>query len=110
MIQVMSIGTSVSRIGFYGSNQEKLWWLTHVESLSIWNLQEARIEADFSNCQGIMQLESASGGHQYNHVLYAVHISSLIQMDYLIHCHYAAEVDSLWLVAGTHKGTVGYFP
>jgi hypothetical protein len=25
MIQVMSIGTSVSRIGFYGSNQEKLW-------------------------------------------------------------------------------------
>ncbi|CAK9877859.1 unnamed protein product [Sphagnum jensenii] len=68
------------------------------------------IEADFCNCQGIMQLESASSGRQYNHVLYAVHISSLIQVDYLIHCHYAAEVDSLWLVAGTHKGTVSYFP
>jgi hypothetical protein len=151
----MSIGTSVSRIGFYGSNQEKLWWLTHIESLrfgfsacfdswegspnyldlvfteftmeiwtpisvflacsvgysagcsdvcifivqnvfswvlniytnadpwgwlcSIWNLQEAMIEANFCNCQDIMQLESASSGHQYNHVLYAVHISSLIQ-------------------------------
>jgi hypothetical protein len=35
MIQVMSIGTSVSRIGFYGSNQEKLWWLTHIESLRL---------------------------------------------------------------------------
>ncbi len=34
------------------------------------------IEADFF---GIMQLESASSGHQYNHVHYAVHISSLIQ-------------------------------
>ncbi len=35
MIQVLSIGTSVSRIGFYGSNQEKLWWLTHIESLRL---------------------------------------------------------------------------
>lgn len=34
------------------------------------------IEADFF---GIMQLESASSGHQYKHVYYAVHISSLIQ-------------------------------
>jgi hypothetical protein len=35
MKQVMSIATSVSRLGCYGSNQEKLWWLTQIESLRL---------------------------------------------------------------------------
>jgi hypothetical protein len=35
MESVMSVGTSVSRIGFYGRNQEKLWCLTHIESLRL---------------------------------------------------------------------------
>ncbi|KAH8961512.1 hypothetical protein BDL97_05G054500 [Sphagnum fallax] len=90
---VMSVGTSVSRIGFYGRSQEKLWCLTHIESLSIWNFEEAMIEADFCDTR-------AKASCNW----------TLPPVDYLIHCHYAAAVDSLWLVAGTQEGTVGYFP
>lgn len=31
-------------------------------------------------------------------------------MEYLIRCYYIASFDTLWLIAGTQEGTVGYFP
>ena len=33
LVQVMGVGTSVGRIGFYGPSYEKLWSLTHIETL-----------------------------------------------------------------------------
>ncbi|KAG0594662.1 hypothetical protein M758_UG097300 [Ceratodon purpureus] len=30
--------------------------------------------------------------------------------EYLIRCYYIASFDTLWLIAGTQEGTVGYFP
>lgn len=31
-------------------------------------------------------------------------------MEYLIRCYYISTFDTLWLIAGTQEGTVGYFP
>lgn len=35
MDSVMSVGTSVAKIGFYGKNCERLWCQTHIETLRI---------------------------------------------------------------------------
>jgi hypothetical protein len=33
-----------------------------------------------------------------------------MQVEYLICCYYISTFDTLWLIAGTQGGTVGYFP
>lgn len=90
---VMGVGTSVGRIGFYGASSERLWCLTHIETLSIWDFEEGTRLADFNDTRAKASANWA-----------------LPPVDYLVHCHYSAGAESLWLIAGNSSGSLGYFP
>lgn len=32
------------------------------------------------------------------------------QVDYFVDCHYSEDGERLWVVGGTHAGTLGFFP
>lgn len=90
---VMGVGTSVGRIGFYGTSYERLWCLTHIETLSLWDFEEGTILTEFSDTRS-----KASANW------------ILPQVDYLVRCHYSTASESLWLTAGTNSGSLGFFP
>lgn len=90
---VMGVGTSIGRIGFHGASSERLWCLTHIETLSIWDFEEGTRLADFSDTRA-----KASANW------------TLPPIDYLVQCHSSAANERLWLIAGTNSGSLGYFP
>ncbi|KAG6606965.1 WD repeat-containing protein 89-like protein [Cucurbita argyrosperma subsp. argyrosperma] len=93
MDSVINVGTSVGKIGFFGEKYRKLWCLTHIETLSLWDWTDGRNEADITDARTL-----ASNSWTMGHV------------DYLVDCHYSSEGDRLWVLGGTNDGTVGYFP
>ncbi|KMT05980.1 hypothetical protein BVRB_7g164680 [Beta vulgaris subsp. vulgaris] len=90
---VMNVGTSIGKIGFFGQDYEKLWCLTHIETLSVWDWKEEKVEAEFEEARAL-----ASENWVQN------------QVDYFIDCHCSVEDDHLWLIGGTNAGTIAYFP
>ncbi|XP_011033552.1 PREDICTED: WD repeat-containing protein 89 homolog [Populus euphratica] len=90
---VINVGTSIGKVGFFGDTYQKLWCLTYIESLSIWDWKDSRNEANFLEARSL-----ASDSWTLDHV------------DYFVDCHYAGEGDSLWLIGGTNAGALGYFP
>ncbi|OVA14885.1 WD40 repeat [Macleaya cordata] len=90
---VMNVGTSIGRVGFFGEMNQKLWCLTHIETLSIWDWKDGRNEANFQDARSL-----ASDSWTLDHV------------DYFVDCHYSAADDRLWVIGGTNAGTLGYFP
>ncbi|KAJ7292369.1 hypothetical protein O6H91_Y281600 [Diphasiastrum complanatum] len=93
MESVSSVGTSIAKVGFYGPSFERLWCLTHIETLSIWNFEDATLEADFGDTRTKASMNW-----------------SLSPVNYNIDCLYLPAAESLWLVAGTLEGSIGYFP
>ncbi|KAL4572114.1 hypothetical protein LXL04_018883 [Taraxacum kok-saghyz] len=93
MQSVINVETSIGKVGFFGREYEKLWCLTHIESLSIWDLKESTKEADFKEAR-----------------LLASKTWSQNPVDYFVDCHYSIEDDRLWVVGGTNGGSLGYFP
>lgn len=93
LYSVMNVGTSIGKIGFFGQDYEKLWCLTHIETLSVWDWKEEKVEADFQEARSL-----TSESWVQDHV------------DYFIDCHCSAEDDRLWLIGGTNAGTIAYFP
>ncbi|CAG7908739.1 unnamed protein product [Brassica rapa] len=89
---VINVGTSVGKIGFLGDSYQKLWCLTHIETLSIWNWQDGSCEVNLDNAR-----ELASDSWSQDNV------------DYFVDCHCPGGED-LWVVGGTCAGTIGYFP
>ncbi|KAK2990619.1 hypothetical protein RJ640_019899 [Escallonia rubra] len=102
---VINIGTSIGKVGFLGEANEKLWCLSHIETLSpnasapilpypsVWDWKDARLEANFDDARSL-----ASNSWTLDHV------------DYFVDCHYSVEDDRLWVIGGTNAGTLGYFP
>lgn len=91
---VMSVGTSISRIGFYGPNMSNLWCTTSIETLSLWDLEKVEQIADFPETRSMLSLTERSGG----------------QVDYLIGCSRTPDGENLCLFAGNNSGTIGSFP
>ncbi|KAL8151274.1 hypothetical protein V2J09_021082 [Rumex salicifolius] len=89
---VMNVGTSIGRVGFFGDRSEKLWCLSHIESLSVWDWKEGKGEVDILEARSL-----ASESWNRDHV------------DYFVDC-YSGEDKCLWLIGGTNAGTLGYFP
>ncbi|XP_047327522.1 WD repeat-containing protein GTS1 [Impatiens glandulifera] len=87
---VINIGTSIARVGFLG---EKLWCLTHIETLSVWDWKDGSNVVLFEDARSL-----------------ASNKWSLDQVDYFVDCHYSKEDDCLWAIGGTNGGTLGYFP
>ncbi|KAL0459659.1 UNVERIFIED_CONTAM: WD repeat-containing protein GTS1 [Sesamum latifolium] len=93
LVSVFNVGTSIGRVGFFGETNQKLWCLTHIETLSVWDWNDSRTEANFEDARTL-----ASESWTLDHV------------DYFVDCHYSAEEDRLWVIGGTNAGTFGYFP
>ncbi|CAH9145782.1 unnamed protein product [Cuscuta epithymum] len=94
LASVFNVGTSIGKVGFFGQKNQKLWCLTHIETLSVWDWQNERVEATFEDARSL-----ASKNWNLNE-----------EVDYFVDCHYSAEEDRLWAVGGTNAGTLGYFP
>ncbi|KAK7378974.1 hypothetical protein VNO80_04425 [Phaseolus coccineus] len=90
---VINMGTSIAKVGIFGESYQKLWCLTHIETLGIWNWKDGRNEGNFSDARTL-------ASESWN----------LDNVDYFIDCHYYRESDKLWLIGGTNAGTMGYFP
>ncbi|XP_061365545.1 WD repeat-containing protein GTS1 [Gastrolobium bilobum] len=90
---VINVGTSIAKVGTFGESYQKLWCLTHIETLGIWDWKDARNEANLSDARTL-----ASEGWTLDHV------------DYFIDCHYGREAEKLWVIGGTNAGALGYFP
>ncbi|XP_071698265.1 WD repeat-containing protein GTS1 [Rutidosis leptorrhynchoides] len=90
---VLNVGTSISKVGLFGGTYDKLWCLTHIETLSIWDLKDSRLEANFEDARSL-----ASNSWALGHV------------DYFVDCHYSTVDDRLWVIGATNGGSLGYFP
>ncbi|KAF5189438.1 Wd repeat-containing protein gts1 [Thalictrum thalictroides] len=90
---VMNVGTSIGKIGFCGEMNDKIWCLTHIETLSIWDWKDSRNEVNFQDARTL-----ASDSWTLGHV------------DYFVDCHYSGADDRLWVIGGTNAGSLGYFP
>ncbi|WOK98656.1 WD repeat-containing protein [Canna indica] len=90
---VMNAETSIAKIGFFGTTNQKLWCLTHIETLSIWDWKEGRREVNFQNARSL-------ASEKWN----------LDDVDYFVDCHYSGVDDRLWVIGGMGSGTLGYFP
>lgn len=90
---VISVGTSVGKVGFFGETNKHLWCLTHIETLSIWDWKDGQNVASFENARSL-----------------ASDSWTLDDVDYFVDCHYPGEGENLWVIGGTGAGTMGYFP
>ncbi|KAL2660933.1 hypothetical protein AAZV13_03G172500 [Glycine max] len=90
---VINMGTSIAKVGIFGETFQKLWCLTHIETLGIWNWKDGSNEGNFLDARTL-----ASESWNLDHV------------DYFIDCHYSREAEKLWVIGGTNAGTMGYFP
>ncbi|KAK4559108.1 hypothetical protein RGQ29_008380 [Quercus rubra] len=90
---VINVGTSIGKVGFLGERYQKLWCLTHIETLSVWDWRDAKSEASFQDARSL-----ASDSWTLDHV------------DYFVDCHYSKEDERLWVIGGSNSGTIGYFP
>ncbi|KAM7274724.1 hypothetical protein ACFE04_016590 [Oxalis oulophora] len=90
---VINVGTSIGKVGFLGDSYQKLWCLTNIETLSLWDWKDGTNVVNFEDPRSL-----ASDSWNLDHV------------DYFVDCQYSAESESLWLIGGTNAGTLGYFP
>ncbi|KAF5744145.1 Transducin/WD40 repeat-like superfamily protein [Tripterygium wilfordii] len=88
---VSNVGSSIGKVGFFGESYQKLWCLTHIETLSIWDWKDGRNEANLQDARSL-----ASDSWTLDHV------------DYFVDCHHSG--DRLWAIGGTNTGSIGYFP
>ncbi|XP_009801941.1 WD repeat-containing protein GTS1 [Nicotiana tabacum] len=93
LVSVLNVGTSVGKVGFLGEKNQKLWCLTHIETLSFWDWKDERIEASFEDARAL-----ASKSWITDHV------------DYFVDCHYSVEEDHFWVIGGANGGSLAYFP
>ncbi|WVZ72516.1 hypothetical protein U9M48_020959 [Paspalum notatum var. saurae] len=93
LLSVMNAETSVAKVGFFGNAYQKLWCLTHIETLSIWDWTDGAREMNMEDARSL-----------------ATDRWNLDQVDYFVDCHYSQPDDQLWLIGGTSAGTLGYFP
>lgn len=87
------MGTSIGKVGFCGDSYQKIWCLTHIETLSIWDWKESTMEVNFEDARTLASDKWALG-----------------QVDYFVDCYYSMEENRLWVIGATHTGTLGYFP
>ncbi|CAN4091432.1 unnamed protein product [Withania somnifera] len=93
LISVLNVGTSIGKVGFLGEKNQKLWCLTHIETLSVWDWKDERTEASFEDARSLASKSWIADS-----------------VDYFVDCHYSVEEDRFWVIGGTNGGSLGYFP
>ena len=99
--RVLSCGSSVARLGFYGPQGQHMWALTGTEEVSLWAWAEGeRVGAQPE--QGTRAAAGAAAAHAA--------CAPLLQVDYCVRCSWDASTGALWLIAGSQEGHLGAWP
>lgn len=93
ILDVLNVGTSVSKMGFFGTQHQLLYTLAPTEQLQIWNLANSAKITDF----GFDLLHNLSGLTNGNTI------------NYIIDCKYDTANDTLLLFAGSFTGQIFVF-
>lgn len=93
IIDVLNMGTSVAKMGLFGSEAQFLYTLAPTEQLQVWNLTTSAKLLDFG-FDLLQQLSERTSGEVLN---------------YIIDCKYDAPNDKLLIFAGTFTGSVHIF-
>ncbi|KAG2406585.1 uncharacterized protein HKW66_Vig0058410 [Vigna angularis] len=133
---VINMGTSIAKVGIFGESYQKLWCLTHIETLGY---SESPLLVFFLSPISYSKLTHAlflpamvvfctfnfvtvtgesiwnwKDGRNEGNFSDARTLASeswnLDHVDYFIDCHYYRESEKLWVIGGTNGGTMGYFP
>ncbi|XP_033626104.1 WD repeat-containing protein 89-like isoform X1 [Asterias rubens] len=86
LVTTLNSESSVSRIGWCGSNSEYLYCLTHTETILIWDAVESSVLTRFDDVR-----EKLAEGDQ-------------CKVDYLVDCFYHSPLKSLVVVGGSFTG------
>jgi len=84
-------------MGFFGPESEYLFCLSQIETLSLWDIDEAQKVSDFTDIR-------TSLSQSLNSFFSSSSSSSELSVDYLIGCHYHSASQRLFLIAGTSSG------
>lgn len=99
-VGAVSINTSVSRMGMFGSQNERLWCSTGTESLHWWDWKDFCDPLSTSGAgvtaESINARESLKIGER--------------QSDYIIRCHFDSHQSSMYCVSGDIHGTIVIYP
>lgn len=100
----LNLDASVSRMGFYGEQQEQLWCLSHTDTFHLWQWQAACNE-DSQGGEGPLA-DVMDVGERLSRATSGVspHLSSV---DYVVGCSYS--LGALSMAAGSSGGDVGIF-
>ncbi len=102
---VLSIGSSVARLGFCGALGERLWAATGTEELAVWRW------ADGDRCGSLPETRAAAAAAAATCPEAAAALcAGEDTVDYLVRCEWDAPGQTLWLLAGTQGGAVAAFP
>ncbi|XP_022104311.1 WD repeat-containing protein 89-like isoform X3 [Acanthaster planci] len=86
LVTTLNSESSVSRIGWCGTNSEYLYCLTHTETILIWDAVESTVLTRFDDVR-----EKLAEDDQ-------------CKVDYLVDCFYHASLKSLVVVGGSYTG------
>ncbi|XP_022681209.1 WD repeat-containing protein 89 homolog isoform X2 [Setaria italica] len=53
LLSVMNAETSVAKVGFFGNMYQKLWCLTHIETLSVWDWNDGSRELNMEDARSL---------------------------------------------------------
>jgi WD40 repeat protein len=73
---------SVSKIGYFGPSSEYLYYITHMETFSIWRFQEAEKICNYGDVRAI---------------------TPELALEYIVGCMYDADSQHLFLTAGSQR-------
>ncbi|KAK1278177.1 hypothetical protein QJS04_geneDACA007273 [Acorus gramineus] len=134
---VMNVGTSISKIGFFGQMNQKLWCLTHIETLRDLNkidpsashdsFNKDKVEIFFKTitrfsveATPVLRIFGTRCVWDWNDARNEANFEDARSLasdnwnrdhiDYFVDCHYSGSDDLLWVIGGTNAGTLGYFP
>lgn len=88
LLTVMNTQQPVTRMGFFGPEEEYLWATSTVHTLSLWKIKEADRISNFTDIRN--QLTQDVG----------------VDVNYLLGCYYNAESERLFAVAGSAGGVL----
>jgi WD40 repeat protein len=107
-LAAVNIETAVSKVGFYGTNLERLWVTSGTETLHLWEWAAACSDG-VEGGNGLLA-EALSAREELTVTAMAVPGSDLAAgVDYLIGCDYVPATNELWLTAGNNSGAAGVF-
>ena len=104
---VLSVGSTVARLGFCGAGGARLWATTGTEELSLWRW------ADYERLGSAPDTRAAAAAAAASCPAAAAAMvgeEQQVAVDYLVRCEWDAAQQQLWLLAGTQGGAVAAFP